>query len=302
MKPAQNRRVQDASIGVNTSKSTTTIGKGRQRGVAGTANRIEVLSDQPSMSVPAFATLPKTLRPPAFVSTLPTRTSNGRSPSSRLPMKVESTVTVIAGAAAGGLIAAPSASAAPAFRVCRRKILWSMPALTGNMPEQISTHPVRHQSGQMCSEPVQFRCRAALRRPIDACLDAAARGTAKPSQPQCHLSEQRRNHAVTIVFRPTNPIAAGANRPPDRVLSRLRGGDLAVNPREQLFRFREGQSQIGDVAEVIRLTDLHDVHAGSRVPVPPTSKSTPRPTPGLRAGAKISGTHWLPQFCASPFC
>ena len=57
-----------------------------------------------------------------------------------------------------------------------------------------------------------------------------------------------------------------ANRPPDRVLPRLRGGDLALNPREQLLRFREGQSQIGDIAEVIRLADLHDVHAGALVP------------------------------------
>jgi hypothetical protein len=60
---------------------------------------------------------------------------------------------------------------------------------------------------------------------------------------------------VTIIFHPANPIAAGANRPPDRVLPRLCGGDLALNPREQLFRFREGQSQIGDIAEVIRLAD-----------------------------------------------
>ena len=36
--------VQDTSIGENTPESRTTIGEGRQRGVA---NRIEVLSDQP---------------------------------------------------------------------------------------------------------------------------------------------------------------------------------------------------------------------------------------------------------------
>ena len=48
-------------------------------------------------------------------------------------MKVESTVTVIAGATAGGLIAARSASAAPAFRVWRRKVLGSIPASTGNI-------------------------------------------------------------------------------------------------------------------------------------------------------------------------
>jgi hypothetical protein len=47
MEPVQNRRFKDASIGENTPESRTTIGEGRQRGVAGAANRIEVLSDQP---------------------------------------------------------------------------------------------------------------------------------------------------------------------------------------------------------------------------------------------------------------
>jgi hypothetical protein len=36
-----------ASIGENTPESRTTIGEGRQRGVADVANRIEILSDQP---------------------------------------------------------------------------------------------------------------------------------------------------------------------------------------------------------------------------------------------------------------
>jgi hypothetical protein len=38
MEPVQNRRLQDASIGENTPESRTTIGEGRQRGVAGAAN------------------------------------------------------------------------------------------------------------------------------------------------------------------------------------------------------------------------------------------------------------------------
>ena len=42
-------------------------------------------------------------------------------------------MTVIAGAAAGGLIAARSASAAPAFRVWRRNVSGSVPASTGNI-------------------------------------------------------------------------------------------------------------------------------------------------------------------------
>jgi hypothetical protein len=54
-------------------------------------------------------------------------------------MKVESTVTVIAGAAAEG----PGIDTG----VDRKHVL-----------QQVSAHPVRHQSGQVCPESVQFRC------------------------------------------------------------------------------------------------------------------------------------------------
>ena len=60
MEPVENRRFQDASIGENAPESRTTIGEGRQRGVLvpPTASRFFLIS--PSMSVPAFATPPKT--------------------------------------------------------------------------------------------------------------------------------------------------------------------------------------------------------------------------------------------------
>src|SRR5271165_6367189 len=58
-----------------------------------------------AISVPAFATAPKTCRLPSDVSTLPTRTSKCRSPSWQLRMKVESRVTVMLAAAAAGLTA-----------------------------------------------------------------------------------------------------------------------------------------------------------------------------------------------------
>jgi hypothetical protein len=140
-----------------------------------------------------------------------------------------------------------------------------------------------------------------MRRPIDACLDAAARGTAKPRQPQCRLSEQRRDRVVTIIFHPANPIAAGANRPPDRVLPRLRGGNLALNPREQLFRFREGQSQIGDITEVVRLADLHDVDAGTPVPGGRQLQNPLHaPSPVREQERKYPARTGTPQFYTSP--
>jgi hypothetical protein len=147
--------------------------------------------------------------------------------------------------------------------------------------QQVGAYPVRHQSGQVRPEPVQFRCRAAMRWPIDACLDAAARGTSKPGQPHRHLTEECRDRVITIILHPVNPIAAEANRPPRRVLPRLRGGDLPLHPGEQLFRFREAHSQVGDITEVTAPADFHNLNAGTlgpgfRQPHNPPHASPPR--------------------------
>ena len=89
----------------------------------------------PSMSVLTFATAPiqQDGRRLSFDIANP-RLDDRHSASSRLLMKVGSTVTVIAGFTAGddrGFFG--QRSAAPAFRVWRRKVLGSIPASTGNM-------------------------------------------------------------------------------------------------------------------------------------------------------------------------
>ena len=83
-----------------------------------TASRLRRIST--AMSVSALATAPNTCRPPSAVSTLPTRTSRCRSPSSRLRMKVESTVTVIAAAAASAACPRRSREAARRSAACGR--------------------------------------------------------------------------------------------------------------------------------------------------------------------------------------
>src|SRR5208337_2948394 len=83
------------------------------------------------MSVSALVTAPKTWRPPSTVSTLPTRTSKWRSPSSRLRMKVESKLIVIAAAAAGGFSAAASPSCLPTCSVWLRIVSGLVPASIG---------------------------------------------------------------------------------------------------------------------------------------------------------------------------
>jgi hypothetical protein len=105
-----------------------------------------------------------------------------------------------------------------------------------------------------------------MRWPIDACLDAAARGTSKPGQPHRHLTEECRDRVITIILYLATLVAAGADRPPDRVLPRLRGGNLPLHPGEQLFRFREGYPQVGDITEITAPADFHDLNAETLAP------------------------------------
>src|ERR1700756_2960786 len=124
-----------------------------------------------------------------------------------------------------------------------------------------------------------------MRWPIDAGLDAAARSTSKPGQPHRHLTEECRHRVVTIILYPVNPIAAGANRPPDRVLPRLRGGELSLHPGKQLFHFREGHSQVGDITEVTTPADFHDLNTGTLGPGFRQPHNPPHvPPPGSRRG------------------
>ena len=190
MEPVKNWRFQNASIGENAPEFRTTIVEGRQRGATGAANRIEVLPYQLFDVCPGLRDAAENLTAPRFRFDI----ANPR---------LKPTFSVLAAPDEGGIHGDRDRR-----RRCRRPdrgmvgqrraSLHSVAAQGSGVDagvdrkhvlQQISAHPVRHQSGQVCPKPVQFRCRATMRRPIDPCLDAAARATAKPRHPQCHLSE-----------------------------------------------------------------------------------------------------------------
>ena len=150
---------------------------------------------------------------------------------------------------------------------------------------------------------IQFRCRPAMRWPADASLDRATRGTAKSGKPHRDLAEKRRDRMVPVVLHVANAATASAIRPPDGVAPGLRGDDLLLEACQQLLPFGQGQTQIGDIAEIIGPIDLHDVRAlpltfspGFHQPHNPSHASTP----GQRTDAKIPLWRSHPQSCGSP--
>jgi len=169
--------------------------------------------------------------------------------------------------------------------------------------QQISSRPVGHHRAEMRLQPVQLRCRPAMQWPANASLDPATRGTAKPGKPHCDLAEQRRHRMVPVVLQTPNPATARTTRPPNGVLPGLRGDDLPLNARQQPLRFGQGQTQVGDVAEIIGPSDFHDVRA-RLLALNPDLHQPRHPghasTLGQRTGAKISNWPSHPQSCDGP--
>ena len=126
--------------------------------------------------------------------------------------------------------------------------------------QQISRGLVGHHGAEICLQPVQFRRRSAVRWPGDASLDPATCGTAKPGKPQRALAEQRRHRGPGSPSRGKRRHSAGILAA-ERRASRPARRRSPVEHAPATLRFGQGQSQIGDVSEVIGPVDLHDVRA-----------------------------------------
>ena len=113
------------------------------------------------------------------------------------------------------------------------------------------SRPVTGQRGKMGPKPIQFRCRSAMRWPADANLDGSARGAAKSGKPHRDLAEKRRYCVIAIVLHATIAAAASAIRPPYGVVPGLRGDELLLDACQQQLSLGKGQTQIGDIAEII---------------------------------------------------
>src|SRR5271167_4236268 len=87
------------------------------------------------------------------------------------------------------------------------------------------------------------------------------------------------------------------------MLPDLRGDDFLLEPRQQSLRLVQPQTQIGDIAEIIRSVDFHDVQgppfafgADLHQPQNPTTRSS-----GSKAGRQ--NTSWrAPQNLPQSLC
>jgi hypothetical protein len=64
---------------------------------------------------------------------------------------------------------------------------------------------------------------------------------------------------IPVVFHATSETTASAIRSPNGVIPGLRGNDLLLQTRQQQLSFGQGQPQMGDLNEIIRPVDRHNV-------------------------------------------
>ncbi len=300
----QDGRLGDARIGENATQPRAAVGEDGQRRVLGSPNGVEVAADQRPDVGTSFGDGPEDLAATG-------RRFDVADPHLQMPLAIR---------------AAADERRVQGYHDHRCCFFWPQrSALTKSLAnrqgmaaqgcmmlscvdrehllQQIGRRPVGHEGAEMRLQPVQLRCRSAMRRPSQASLDPAARGTAKPGKPHRDLAEQHRDRMVPVVLHTASAVTVRAFRSLNGVVPGLRGDDRLLNTRQQPLRFGQGQIQISYVAEVTGLVDLHDVRARP-LAFTPNFHQPQHPghasTLGQRTDAKIPNWPVHPQSCGSP--
>src|SRR6478672_13637118 len=104
-----------------------------------------------------------------------------------------------------------------------------------------------------------------MRRPPQACLGHAASNTAVAGQPDGDLAEQRGDRVLTIILDPADRATAAARSVPPRLCS----DELLLDASQEQLTLGHSQAQGGQIREVVRSGDPHDLRAafGARGPM-----------------------------------
>src|SRR3954470_15244386 len=107
-----------------------------------------------------------------------------------------------------------------------------------------------------------------MRRPPQACFGHTASNTAVAGQPDGDLAEQRGDRVLTIILDPAGRATAAARRTARGVPTRLCSDELLLDASQELLTLGQGQAQGGQIREVVRSGDPHDLRAafGARGP------------------------------------
>ena len=136
-----------------------------------------------------------------------------------------------------------------------------------------------------------------------ASFACATSSTAKSRKPNRDLAEPRGNQMVPIIFHPADQTTASAIGSPNGMASGLRGNDLLLNACQQQLPFGQGQTEVGEITEIIGSVDRHHI-GGLVLTVSPGFHQPQNPshasTPGQRSGHENTASALTPQSPGSP--
>src|SRR3954465_8394946 len=133
--------------------------------------------------------------------------------------------------------------------------------------------------------------------PPQACLGHAASNTAVTGQPDGDLAEQRGDRVLTIILDPAGRATAAARRTARGVQPRLCSDELLLDASQELLTLGHSQAQGGQIREVVRSGDPHDLRAafGARGP-----NAYQLHDPGHAVSAHQSTSRKVPSWTRTP--
>src|SRR3954465_4652811 len=136
-----------------------------------------------------------------------------------------------------------------------------------------------------------------MRGPPQACFGHPASNTAVAGQPDGDLAEQRGDRVLTIILDPAGRATAAARRTARGVPTRLRSNELLLDASQELLTLGQGQAQGGQIREVARPGELHDLRAGFAAPRPDAYRVH---DPGHAVSAHRSTSRKVPSWTRTP--
>src|SRR4051812_32086889 len=129
-------------------------------------------------------------------------------------------------------------------------------------------------------------------------------------QPDGDLAEQRGDRVLTIILDPAGRATAAARRTAHSVPTRLRSDELLLDASQELLTLGHSQAQGGQIREVVRSGDPHDLRAafGARGPdayqlhdpghAVSAHRSTSRKVPSWTRTPNLAAVPFLVPLCA----
>src|SRR4051794_2531571 len=136
-----------------------------------------------------------------------------------------------------------------------------------------------------------------MRRPPQACFGHTASNTAVAGQPDGDLAEQRGDRVLTIILDPAGRATAAARRTARGVQPRLRSHELLLDASQELLTLGQGQAQGGQIREVVRSGDPHNLRAAFAARGPDAYQLH---DPGHAVSAHRSTSRKVPSWTRTP--